>query len=445
MSKLVIDRVKYPIGINDLTEAVIVVEDGILTSISKTYKPSNYDVLIHGDKLIAIPGGIDIHAHVYDPDYTHHEDFRNGSIAAAYGGLTTFYDMPLRMYVEDVKTLRVKKEAGLKDSLINFSVIAGMMNEDNVGMVKELRSEGVKAFKLFTCKPFKPRKESTLVKVIYEVNRNQGLTMIHSEDDSLMDYLISKFRSEGRNDPLAHHESRPPEVEATAIRKVVSIAHYLNARIHIVHVSSALGAEEVKNAKVRGVKLTAETCPHYLYFTRKDVGRWGNYLKMNPALKSMSDVKALWKALSYGTIDAVTSDHAPSPKCEKEVDVWSAWGGIPGLETMLPLIYTLGFRKLGFLSLKRFIEVTSENPARIMGIYPRKGSLSVGADADIALIDPDHCIKVKGEELHYKVGWTPYEGLELCGWPKYVIVNGELLIQDRELNEKAKPGKYLTS
>jgi len=445
MTRLIIDRVKYPIGNNDLTEVAIVVDDGIITSLSKARLPSSYDFQIRGDGLIAFPGGIDIHAHVYDPDYTHHEDFRTGSIAAAYGGLTTFYDMPLRMYVEDLNTLGIKKEAGLKDSLINFSVIAGMMNEDNICNIKQLRSAGVKAFKLFTCKPFRPKEESTLAKVIYEVDRSHGLTMIHSEDDSLMDYLTSKFRSEGRNDPLAHHESRPPEVEAAAIRKVTSIAHYFNARIHIVHVSSALGAEEVKNAKKRGVRITAETCPHYLYFTKKDVEKWGNYLKMNPALKDDTDVQSLWRALSEGTIDAVTSDHAPSPEDEKEVNVWEAWGGIPGLETMLPLIYTIGFKKLGLLTLQRFIEVTSENPARIMGIYPRKGSLSVGADADIVLMDPQLCFKIKGKELHHKVGWTPYEGLELCGWPKHVIVNGEILIEDRELNEDVKPGKYLTS
>jgi len=445
VSKLVIDGVKYLVGINELVDATIIVEDGIITSVSKKENTKDFDFIIHAGGLIAMPGGIDIHAHIYDPGYIHHEDFRTGSVAAAFGGITTFYDMPLRMYVEDLRTLQIKRDAGISDSLINFGVIAGMMNEDNIGRVMELRSEGVRAFKLFTCKPFRPKHDSTFSKVIYEVDRARGLTMIHCEDDSLMEYLMSRFRSEGRNDPLAHHESRPPEVEAAAIRRVVSIAHYLNARIHIVHVSSALGAEEVRNAKGRGLKITAETCPHYLYFTRDDVRRWGNYLKMNPALKDKEDVKALWRALSEGIIDVVTSDHAPSPKDEKETDVWNAWGGIPGLETMLPLIYTVGFKKLGLLSLRRYTEVTSENPARIMGIYPRKGTLSVGADADIVLLDPNLCIKVKGEELHHKVGWTPYEGLELCGWPKYVIVNGEILIQDRELNKGVKPGTYLRS
>ncbi len=443
MGALILKNVRIPAGGNDLVPAEILVEEGIIAKVGIDIGTPPHDFVVDGRGGVAVPGGIDIHAHVFDPDYTHHEDFRTGSIAAAFGGITTFFDMPLRMYVENSADLKVKVKNGVENSLINFSVIAGMMNEDNLHSLKALRDEGVKAFKLFTCEPFRPRRDSTLAEVIRHVDEVGGLTMIHAEDDSLIDYLIKKFKEEGRADPLAHHLSRPAEGEASAIRRVVGIAAELNSRIHVVHVSSKLGAEEIRKGKVRGVKVTAETCPHYLAFTLSDVEKWGNYLKMNPSLKTGEDVKALWEALASGVIDAVTTDHAPSTPEEKEVGVWEAWGGIPGLETMLPFLFTKGVKELGILTLQRFVEVTSSNPARIMGIYPRKGAILPGSDADIAVLNPDKCKVVKGVDLHHKCGWTPYEGMELCGWPVHVLVNGSLLIEDGELVRGVKPGKFL--
>jgi len=207
MRRIVIKNIKYPLGGNDLTEALIIIDNGIISEISKIEYPSSYDLVIDGRGTLALPGGIDIHAHVYDPSYTHHEDFRSGSIAAAFGGITTFYDMPLRMYVQDERSLRIKVDAGLHDSLVNFSVIAGMMNEANLKNVRALRSAGVKAFKLFTCKPFRPKYDKTFTEVIKDVNKNKGVTMIHAEDDALIDYIVDEFKKEGRNDPLAHHDN----------------------------------------------------------------------------------------------------------------------------------------------------------------------------------------------------------------------------------------------
>ena len=208
--------------------------------------------------------------------------------------------------------------------------------------------------------------------------------------------------------------------------------------------SSALGAMEVRKGKDEGLRVTAETCPQYLYFTRNDVRKWGNYLKMNPSLKNKSDVEFLWRAIANGTIDAIASDHAPSPRDEKEVSVWEAWGGIPSIEVMLPLVFTLGFKKLGILSLERFIELTSRNPAKIMRIYPIKGELAIGSDADIALIDPNNYIKVRAEDMHHKVDWTPYEGLELYGWPKHVVVNGKVILENRELILESKSPRFIS-
>ena len=448
MSSLLIRDAKIPIKDNHLREANIHIVNDKIVGISANdteLTVNQYDEVVDAKGLIAVPGGIEIHAHIYDPDYTHHEDFLTGSLAAAFGSITTIYDMPLRMYVEDLKTLEIKVKEGLRNSVINFGIIAGMMNEENVSNVKQLRDAGVKAFKLFTCKPFRPASDAGITKVIEAVNLNGGTVMIHAEDDAIIDYFIERYRRLGRDDPVIHHESRPAEAEASAVARVLIIAKMLNMHVHFAHISSGLSARLIREAKEAGVQVTAETCPHYLLFTKDDVMKWGNYLKMNPALKTKDDVRELWRALADGTIDAVTSDHAPSPRDEKEIDVWSAWGGIPGVETMFPAIFTYGIKRLGLLTIERYVEVTSTNPAKIMGIYPRKGTLTVGSDADIALIDPNLTIKVKPDMLHHKVDWSPYEGMELCGWAKHLIVNGKVIIKDREFMRENVNPRYVKS
>ncbi len=445
MYDVLIRDVLIPLKGNEVTQASIVVSNGRIEKIVRDYSLylSKVDRVVRGKGLIAIPGGIDIHAHIYDPDYTHHEDFREGSISAIYGGITTFFDMPLRMYVDNLKNLLKKYDEGVKNSLINFGIHGGMMNEDNIANVPQLIRYGVKSFKVFTCKPFRPKTDEGITRALTEINNYGALPIIHAEDDAIIEYLVNELRRSGRDDPLAHHESRPAEAEAIAIRRVVDIARLFNLRIHVAHVSSKQGLEEVRRGKELGVRVTAETCPQYLYFTRDDVRRLGNLLKMNPSLKSTDDVKALWRGLANGVIDAVATDHAPSTREEKEGSVWDAWGGIPSLEVMIPLVYTLGCKVLKILTLERFIDVVSANPARITGLYPKKGVLAVGSDADIVLIEPNVCVKVDANRLHQKVDWSPYEGLELCGWPKYVLINGYVVLDNGVLNLDRKVSSYV--
>ena len=443
---VLIKDVLIPLKGSEVIQASILINEGIVSKIVKDYTPylNRVSNVIRGKGLIVIPGGIDIHAHIYDPDYTHHEDFKQGSISAIYGGITTFFDMPLRMYVDNLRNFLKKYDEGVRSSLINFGIHAGMMNEDNISNIRELMKYGVKGFKLFTCKPFRPKTDEGIIKALIEINKQGALPIVHAEDDGIIDYLVNTFKKEGREDPLAHHESRPSEAEAIAIRKVIEVAKLFNLRVHIAHVSSELGMLEVKRGKELGVKVTAETCPQYLYFTRDDVRRLGNLLKMNPSIKSIDDVKALWNGLARGVIDAVATDHAPSTKEEKEGSIWDAWGGIPSLEVMIPLTYTLGCKRLGILTLERFIDVISVNPAKIVGLYPRKGSLMPGADADIVLLEPNVCFKVDASKLHQKVDWSPYEGLELCGWPKYVLINGYLVLDNGVLDLSVKAGGYIS-
>jgi dihydroorotase-like cyclic amidohydrolase len=209
--------------------------------------------------------------------------------------------------------------------------------------------------------------------------------------------------------------------------------------------STAEGTALVRNAKRKRVKVTAETCPHYLTFTRKDLRKQGPYLKMSPSLKGPRDVLALWRGLRDGTVDIVTSEHAPGTREEKEVgwnDIWQAWGGVPSIETMLSILLSEGVNKkrLSPVELQR---ICCETPARIFGLYPRKGMIAKGADADLVIVDVKKKQKVRADRLHYKVGWTPFEGRIITGWPVTTLRRGEVIYEDGQVVGKPGSGRFL--
>ncbi len=419
------------------SEVNIYVEDGVIKSISK--KKVKADTVLNAYHQPVIPGGIDIHAHIYDPAYLDNEDWRTGSLAAAYGGLTTVYDMPLRTFVDNREIVRKKVEAGRRDSYINFGIIAGFMNKDNMDRVGELAEEGVRGYKVFTVSPYKPsdRDYSFIFERISSVN---GVAIIHAEDDTLVAYGEYRFRE--YSDPETYHEHRTPYAEASAIIRMGYIGLEVGTHLHIAHLSSGEGVEAVKYIKNKTRRISVETCPHYLYFTREDVGRHGVYLKVAPTLKTSRDRDQLWIALDHGYIDVYASDNAPAPRELKEKDIWSAWGGIPNLEIMIPFLYTYGVRQRR-ISFTRFLELTSRNPAKIMGIYPRKGEICIGCDADLVVLETRKTYKYRADQHHHKVDWSPWEGIEFYGKPLHVIVNGKPLIMEEELVGKPGTGEYI--
>lgn len=437
MGRILIRNGRVPVG-DTVVEANVVIDGEYIEAVTKK-EPGGIDEVYDARGGLVIPGGIDIHAHIYDPDYTSHEDWRTGSLSAVFGGITSVYDMPLRLYVDNVEKLKMKIEAGLRDSYVNFGVHAGMMNRENMHSIPELAEHGVVGFKVFTVKPFRADSHA-ITGIMRLVRENNGVVMIHAEDDALIDEGLERVK--GRNDPRAHHEARTGEAEAAAVLRMGLYGLQLSTHTHIVHLSSRLGAESMRWLKSIGAPVTAETCPQYLFFTLEDVDKYGNYLKITPSLKTRHDVEALWRALADGTVDAVASDHAPAPREEKEVDVWKAWGGIPVIELIIPLLYTYGVLEKR-ITLHRFIEVVSTNPARIMHQYPLRGTLAPGSAADIAILDTSTKTKVTADMLHHKVDWTPFEGFTVTGLPRHVFVNGQPVVIDRELVAEKPAGKYL--
>jgi len=244
---------------------------------------------------------------------------------------------------------------------------------------------------------------------------------------------------------MAHAEWKPNVAEEQAVRKLIEFARAIRGRVHISHMSTQEGVTEVRKAKRSGLRITTETCPHYLTFTRKDMKKQGPYLKMNPSLKGPKDVRALWKGLGDGTVDIVTSEHAPGTRAEKDVgweDIWKAWGGVPAIETMLPVLLSEGVNKHR-LTLQTLQRVCCESPARIFGQYPRKGVLRIGSDADLVMIDLKLKKKVRAANLHQKVGWTPYEGWTFRGWPVLTMRCGEVTYRDQDVIGKPGTAEFL--
>ena len=424
-------------------KANIVVENGKILSVGKK-RPGSFDLRIDAYGKLVFPGLVDAHAHIYDPMFPNREDFTTGTSAAAAGGVTTEIDMVLTAPVDTVDRIRTKIREGETNSLIDFSLHAGMMNLSNLPNIKTIAALGVRSFKTFTCKPYYAD-DHTLMSLLRETENYSSILNVHAEDERTANQNYAKLLEKDRTDPLAHLEWKPNLAEELAVEKIVHLTQTLNSRLHISHLSTAAGASIVKNAKRKHVKVTAETCPHYLTFTGRDMKKQGPYLKMNPSLKTQRDVDSLWKSLRDGSVDIVTSEHAPGDREEKEVgwkNIWQAWGGIPSIETMLPVLLSEGVHKKR-INLSTLRRICSERPAKIFGLYPRKGTLEKGSDADIVLIDLKKTRKVRGEKLHYKVGWTPYENWKLKGWPTLTMVRGRVIFENEQIIGKIGNAKFI--
>ncbi len=426
----------------EVVRANILIRDGRIESITR--KRGEADEVLDASGKFVLPGFVDAHAHLYDPMYPNREDFASGTTAAACGGVTTVLDMVLQTPVDRPDRVQEKIDQCTKTSLVDFSLHAGMMNEANLSNISSIVSLGVRSFKTFMCKPYYVP-EHTLQRVMQETARNHAITNVHAEDEELSEKRARELLEAGRVDPLAHAEWKVNEVEERAISKAIQLAKATRSRLHISHMSTEQGVGLVSEAKRKGVKVSAETCPHYLTFTRKDMKKQGPYLKMNPPLKGLGDIAALWTGLRTGVVELITSEHAPGEYSEKEVgwsDIWQAWGGIPSIETMLPVLLSEGVNKKR-ISLQTLVRVTASNPASIFGLAPGKGSIRKGADADLVIVDLREKRRVKADKLHYKVGWTPYENWILKGWPTHTLARGHVVYSDGHVYGKAGLGRFL--
>jgi allantoinase len=397
------------------------------------------DITIDAHGNILMPGLIDGHAHINDPTMLAHESFQSGSRAAAGGGVTTVIDMPLTNQVDSISLVEEKIEQGETHSVVDFSFYGGMINSGNVSMIPSMIERGVAAFKAFTCEPYQAN-AGVITRALSEVSEHGGHLTIHSEDQGVLD----EFKKDMENEwdaPVSHSLARPNLAEQLAVRQNISIVQQTGGHLHVAHITTREGLREVEQAKLQGIMVTTEVCPHHLVFYRDDMNRLGPRSKMNPPLRTKEDRAALWSGLLRGMIDIMVSDHAPCPIEKKEAgreDIREAWPGVDGVQMILRVLLSEGINK-GRLSYARLLRVASRNPARIFGFYPKKGTLRIGSDADFVIIDPHKEEKVSADMMFSKCGWSLYEGMTMKGAPVMTFVRGAQIFDEGKI--LAKPGR----
>ncbi len=379
---------------------------------------------IDGECMLLIPGAIDAHVHFNTPGYEDREDFEHGSLAAAAGGVTMVMDMPCTSVppVDSVHHLERKREALRERSLVDYAFwggISGQMFSDPRNLeqtVDKLSDAGVVGFKSYFLSGMPDFSDLTVQQMQQAamlVKKCGKILAVHAEDKKLVLERQKKFQQQQKNDWQAYWFSRDIQAERTAITNLVKICQKTGCRIHIVHISSAAGVELVRQAKSQGLPMSAETCPHYLHFTKSDFENPAicNYLKTAPPVKDHDDKEALWSGLSDGTLSFVTTDHAGcDPAKEKTSDnFWEVYGGIPGVEHRVAFLFSEGLKK-GQLTLQQTVSLLAENPAQSFAVSAQKGFLKTGYDADFALINLWTEQKVSADLMHSKGKYTPFEG-----------------------------------
>lgn len=419
------------------------VENGRIRKIAVSGLP-NGDREIDAKNRIIMPGVIDAHVHFYDKKFLKREDFTSGTSAAAAGGVTTVIVMPWDTPVISRSSIKKAVSAGQKNSIVDFALHAGNMTAESTKKVSEINSLGIKSFKAFTCEPYRMTYKS-IEELMRSVKAVSGVTFVHAEDDEILRETTEQILKENRKDPLAHADSRPNEAEEKATKKIAELSGRTRCKVHFAHITTRQGCDVIRKAKKRRIPVSAETCTHFLVFTKRDISRLGPYLKVNPPLKTSRDRAVLWKALGEGIIDIVTTDHAPSSKEEKEVgwkNIWKAPSGVPGVETLLPIMLSEGVGK-GRITLERMVNALCTKPAQLFDIYPRKGVIREGADADLVMLDLKKEVTISTEKLHYKVGWTPYDGMKVRGVPTMTMVRGSIVAEEGEIVGSPGYGQFL--
>lgn len=423
----------------------VAIDDGKIVAVGQeSGLPGGLKVLDAGGNYI-LPGLIDPHVHFRDPGLTYKEDYTTGSLAAVAGGVTTVLDMP-NVDPPTFNAERVQERQHLIETKSHVDVmLVGAIVQDNLDQIVPMAEAGVVGFKVFlgsTVGGIPAPDDGTLLdamSVVAETGRRIGF---HAENDAIIQHRTRQLQAQGRTDPLAHLESRPAIAEAEAIQRIGLFAEETGVKTHVFHLSSRNGLELVAGFRGEGLDVTTETGPRYMFLDARELEDLGSVLKMNPPVRTRQHGEALYRGLLNGVIDFIASDHAPHTEAEKLKDnIWNAVAGFVGVETMMPVMLSEAVNKRG-MPLNQFVRLCSENAARTWGVYPQKGSLQVGADADITIVDLDAFWMIDRRHLHSKSRVTPWDGCSGLGRPVTTIVRGRVLMRDGAFTG-GKPGGKL--
>ena len=430
--------------------ADIGITNGVITAIGSDVPDAEETINARG--LIVLPGLVDAHVHFNEPGRADWEGWDAGTRGAAAGGVTTVLEMPLNAHPPTItaQAFDAKRRVASEKARVDFGLWGGLVN-DNLAELEGLAARGVIAFKAFMSESgvddFRRVPDGVLAAGLRAAARLGVVVGVHAESHEMVERLGSEMRGRRETGRLSWCRARPPAAELEAIKRLVSCVRGAGAgaRAHVVHVSTAEGLAEVQGAREWGLAVTAETCPHYLDFDEQDFERVGPALKCAPPIRDAASRERLWTALLAGEVDLVASDHSPCPAADKhkgDHDIWQAWGGVAGIQATLPVLLTGGVHARG-LSLERVADLTATAPARLFGLYPQKGSIAIGADADFALVDTQRTWTFSPEHLQTRSGISPYLGRAFRGAAVRTIVRGRTVFADGEIVGEAGWGKLV--
>jgi dihydropyrimidinase len=439
----------------DTTKADVLIEGGRIKEVRAGIPAETAEKIIDASRMYVIPGGIDAHTHLDMPfgGTTSSDDFETGTRAAAFGGTTSLVDFAIQARgtrMRDALDIWRKKAEGRACIDYGLHMIVTDLGTSGLEDMDDMVNEGVASFKLFMAYPnVLMVDDATIFKALARTAKNGALVCMHAENGSVIDVIVAKALAEGKTAPVYHALTRPTIAEAEAVHRAIAMAEIAGAPVYIVHLSSEDALNQVREARDRGVPAFAETCPQYLLLSIEELERpnfEGAKYVFTPPLRTKENLPKLWDGLKDDHLQVVSTDHCPfcfeDQKILGKDDFTKIPNGGPGIENRLQLIYHHGVNA-GKLSMNRFVEITSTAPARIFGMYPQKGEIAPGSDADIVIWDPQAPFTISAKTHHMRVDYSMFEGYQVKGNARTVISRGETIVDNGEFLGKAGRGNYL--
>ena len=442
----------------DVFDADIGIRGGRIVALGHDLGAASEEIDATG-KLV-LPGGVDAHCHFDQPSSDGSvmaDDFDSGPRSAAFGGTTTVIPFAcqqkgqtLRAAVDDYH----RRADGKSVIDYAFHLIVTDPTPQVLGQeLPALIREGYTSFKIYTTYDDLKLNDRQIIEVLALAKREGALTMIHAENSDAIAWLTEALEQAGQTAPRFHADARPAIAEREATHRAISLAEIVDVPMLVVHVSGGEAMDQIAAARAKGLRVFAETCPQYILLTADDLdldGFEGAKHICSPPPRDSASQQSVWRGLANGTFQVFSSDHAPfkfdsatgKKLCGGGASFTHVPNGIPGVETRLPLLFSEGVGK-GRISLNQFVALTATNPARLYGLYPRKGTIAVGADADIAIWDAEREVTIRNELLHHNVDYTPYEGRTITGWPEIVLSRGKTVVRGERLYAESGRGQFL--
>lgn len=443
----------------DTMNCDIGIRDGRIVVLAEELEIDGADVIDATGQWVT-PGGIDGHCHLDQPSNDGSkaaDDFFTGTRSAVAGGTTTVIPFAFQFRGQSLDAAVTDYHERANGKAITdyaFHLIVTDPTPDVIEReIPEMIRNGYPSFKMYMTYNAMKLNDLQILEVLAAARENQGMAMIHAENSDCISWLTDQLEKAGKIEPVYHAASRPDPVEREATHRAITLSEVVDVPILIVHVSSREAVEEIRRAQGRGLRIYAETCPQYLFLTESDLDKpdfEGAKCVCSPPPRDKANQQVIWDGLCNGTFQIFSSDHAPTRfddpegKKLKGKEASFRWipNGIPGIETRMPLLFSEGVMK-GRIDMHTFVSLTATNPAKMYGLHPKKGTISVGSDADLVIWDDNKEVTISNDLLHHNVDYTPYEGMAIQGWPDTVISRGEIVFSDGEVLGAQGRGRFV--